>query len=52
MKKEWVLALRDICREFSVPFFFKQWGGETGKGGRLLEGREWNETPVVEEVSV
>jgi len=52
MKKEWASALRDICREFRVPFFFKQWGGKHGKGGRLLEGREWNEMPVAEEVIV
>lgn len=27
-------------------FFFKQWGGRTPKsGGRLLDGREWNEMP-------
>jgi protein gp37 len=28
-------------------FFFKQWGGRSPKsGGRLLEGKEWNEFPV------
>jgi protein gp37 len=29
-----------------TAFFFKQWGGTTPKaGGRLLDGREWNEFP-------
>ena len=29
-------------------FFFKQWGGRTPKaGGRLLDGREWNEWPDI-----
>lgn len=30
-----------------TAFFFKQWGGRTSKsGGRLLDGREWNEMPL------
>jgi protein gp37 len=29
-----------------VAFFFKQWGGIRPKsGGRVLNGREWNEYP-------
>ena len=32
----------------NVAFFFKQWGGIRPKtGGRLLQGREWNEYPDV-----
>lgn len=43
----WVTSIRDQCREASVPFFFKQWGGRTPKaGGRTLEGRTWDELPV------
>ena len=39
-------SIRDQCRAAKVPFFFKQVGGRTPKaGGRLLEGREWNEMP-------
>jgi protein gp37 len=31
-----------------VPFFVKQWGGPTPKaGGRLLDGREWDELPPI-----
>lgn len=46
----WALQLKDICIQQGVPFFWKQWGGRTPKaGGRLLEGREWNEYPVQNE---
>lgn len=47
---EWVREVRDRCNQSQVAFFHKQWGGRTSKaGGRLLDGREWNEmpTPVV-----
>lgn len=47
MDPRWVLDLRDQCREASVPFFFKQWGGTNKKkAGRELEGRLWSEMPV------
>ncbi len=47
MKDEWALQIRGQCVEAGVPFFFKQWGGRTPKaGGRLLDGREWNEMPT------
>ncbi|GAA0736827.1 phage Gp37/Gp68 family protein [Dactylosporangium roseum] len=43
----WVTQLRDRCIAAEVPFFFKQWGGRTPKaGGRLLEGRTWDEMPT------
>lgn len=45
---EWVRGIRDQCRGASVPFFFKQVGGRTPKaGGRLLDGVEWNELPMI-----
>jgi protein gp37 len=48
IRQEWVIDIRDQCLEAGVAFFFKQWGGRTPKtGGRLLEGREWNQFPVV-----
>ena len=50
---EWVRSLRDQCVNADVPFFFKQWGGFFPKaGGRLLDGREWNEMPARVSVSV
>jgi protein gp37 len=43
---EWVRQVRDQCNEAETAFFFKQWGGRTPKaGGRLLDGRTWDEMP-------
>jgi protein gp37 len=45
-KLEWVREVRDQCQSAGVAFFFKQWGGIKPKsGGRLLDGREWNQFP-------
>jgi len=44
----WVRGIRDQCLQADVPFFFKQWGGFTPKkGGRRLDGRVWDQMPVV-----
>lgn len=46
MEVEWVLDMRNQCRQMGVPFFFKQWGGTNKKrAGRLLENRTWDEMP-------
>lgn len=46
MRAEWAREIRDHCTRDGIPFFFKQWGGPTSKsGGRLLDGREWNDMP-------
>ena len=43
---EWLREIRDQCRSQRVDFFFKQWGGRTPKsGGRLLDGRTWDQRP-------
>jgi len=43
----WVREIRDQCCAANVPFFFKQWGGRTPKsGGRLLDGKLWNQMPT------
>jgi protein gp37 len=48
MDEAWVLDLRDRCASDGVPFFFKQWGGRTSKSnGRSLDGRLWDEMPVL-----
>jgi protein gp37 len=48
MNLMWARSIREQCRQARVPFFFKQVGGRTPKtGGRLLDGREWNQMPVV-----
>ncbi len=43
MRPEWVLSIRDQCREAGVPLFFKQWGG--ARKGKALEGRTYDEAP-------
>ncbi len=46
MKPEWVLKILEKCREYDVPFFFKQWGGQNRKkNGRLLQGNTYDEMP-------
>lgn len=43
---DWVREIRDRCIERGVPLFLKQIGGRTPKaGGRLLDGRTWDEFP-------
>ncbi len=47
MQLEWMLEIRNRCKQAKVPFFFKQWRGRTPKtGGRKLEGLEHNAMPV------
>lgn len=42
----WIREIRKQCLSAGVPFFFKQWGGRTPKsGGRVLDGRLWNQMP-------
>lgn len=46
MDPAWAIDVRDQCVAARVAFFFKQWGGRSPKtGGRMLEGREWNQFP-------
>ncbi|MEU8364933.1 phage Gp37/Gp68 family protein [Nonomuraea sp. NPDC048882] len=43
----WVRDIRDRCIDLHIAFFFKQVGGPTPKaGGRLLDGRTWDEFPL------
>ena len=47
MREEWVVSVRDQCRDYRVPFFFKQWGGvRKAKNGRELNGRTYDEYPL------
>ncbi len=49
MQEKWVLSIRDQCAKASVPFFFKQWGGRNKKkAGRILEGRTYDEVPLIQ----
>lgn len=48
MLPEWVIDIRDQCQTSGVPFFFKQWGGvRKSKTGRLLDGRTWDQMPIL-----
>lgn len=43
----WVRDIRDQCQGQGVALFFKQVGGASPKvGGRLLDGRTWDEFPA------
>lgn len=42
----WARGLRDFATARAIPFTWKQWGGTTAHaGGRLLDGRTWDEAP-------
>ncbi len=48
IKENWVIDIRNQCQDKKVPFFFKQWGGINKKrAGRELEGRTWDELPLL-----
>jgi protein gp37 len=43
---DWAREVRDQCLNEGVAFFFKQVGGARPRsGGRLLDGKEWNQYP-------
>ena len=49
MKEEWAIGIRDQCLRAKVPFYFKQWGGANKKKtGRLLDGKIWDQTPLIQ----
>jgi protein gp37 len=53
MAEEWALEICDQCKRDKIAFFFKQWGGIQPKsGGRVFNGREWNEYPKSKEQRV
>jgi len=48
MEKAWVEDIKDQCKKYKVPFFFKQWGGvNKKKAGRKLNSRTYDEMPFV-----
>ncbi len=51
MKPDWVLDIQEQCAKKKVAFFFKQWGGTNKKkAGRELNGKVYNEMPVMEQL--
>jgi protein gp37 len=52
VREEWVRDIRNQCAAAGVAFFFKQWGGaRPSSGGRLLDGRLWEEMPMVDQLT-
>ncbi|MDT9719111.1 phage Gp37/Gp68 family protein [Paenibacillus sp. ClWae2A] len=50
MEEEWALSIRDQCVEQETAFFFKQWGGvQKHRHGRILDGRTYDEYPIIKE---
>ncbi|ACK68260.1 Gp37Gp68 family protein [Rippkaea orientalis PCC 8801] len=46
IEAEWVQSILQQTQEAKVAFFFKQWGGNYSKaGGRILDGRTWDQMP-------
>ncbi|MCU0435576.1 MAG: phage Gp37/Gp68 family protein [Bacteroidia bacterium] len=53
MEKEWVVDIKDQCKNARVAFFFKQWGGKRKKTtGRVLDGKTYDEMPKLKKKSV
>jgi protein gp37 len=49
LEEEWVQELLAKCQRQDVRFFFKQWGGTRKKlNGRLLNGRTYDELPILQ----
>lgn len=47
--KEWARHTRDQCQAMGVAYFFKQAGGSRPAMDRELDGRTWDEFPIVRE---
>jgi protein gp37 len=48
MQAEWVHAIQRQCKATKVPFYFKGWGGvNREESGRLLDGKTWEQFPIV-----
>jgi len=49
VKKEWIMEIIRECKRQKVAVFFKQWGGIRPKsGGRKINGRTYDEYPLIE----
>jgi protein gp37 len=61
MELAWIRQVRDLCLQYDIPHFFKQWGTDAnnplaakgslkkldpvGKGGSLLDGKYYKQMP-------
>ena len=49
MDPTWVVNIQKKCLQSNIPFFFKQWGGvHKKKTGRRLNGKIWNQMPLIQ----
>lgn len=49
MMEEWVIDIKDQCKNRRIPFYFKQWGGTNKKkNGKVLSGKIYTELPYIE----
>lgn len=49
IEQTWIQGLLEQCVRQKVRFFFKQWGGINKKAaGRLLNGRTYDELPIIQ----
>ena len=52
MDEKWVIDIKEQCQKANVAFYFKQWGGTNKKkAGKVLEGKVYNQMPVIIENS-
>lgn len=48
MNPSWARDIREECLLQKTKFFFKQWGGTNRKKtGRILDGKTWDDMPIV-----
>jgi protein gp37 len=48
MEEDWVINIRNQCKNQKIAFFFKQWGGvQKFRNGRELENRTYDEFPTL-----
>lgn len=48
IKEEWIINIKNQCKNQSVAFYFKQWGGTNKKkNGRILDGKTYSEMPAL-----
>lgn len=47
MDMDWAREIRNQCLQFQVPFFFKQSSGTRTEMGTLLDGRKWEQYPII-----
>jgi len=49
VEKSWIKEIIHQCKKQNVAVFFKQWGGIRPKsGGRKIDGRTYDEYPIIE----